>query len=193
MIIFVVLLASTVLPVQAAPSPSTQVQETVDQVIATLKDSSLAGEQRRETLSTLIRSRFDFVIMSQRTLGKYWKEGTEEEQQKFVALFSDLLEESYVGRIEAYTDEKVSYTGERIKGDRAEVATRVRNASLDVKINYRLVLSGDAWFVYDVIIEDVSLIKNYRSSYGEIVRNEGFAGLFSRMEAKLEELRGSPS
>ncbi|MBW2477583.1 MAG: ABC transporter substrate-binding protein [Deltaproteobacteria bacterium] len=176
----------------AIPSPTHQVQETVDQVIEVLRDLNLKGDARRETLSRLIRKRFDFTIMSQRTLGKYWNEGSAEDQKRFVVLFSDLLEESYIGRIEAYTNETISYTGERIKGDRAEVATRVRNGNLDVQINYRMVLLNDSWFVYDVIIEEVSLIKNYRSSYGEIVRNEGFSGLFSRMEAKIEELRNRP-
>ena len=188
-IILLLLAVSLAWSALAAPSPSHQVRETVESCIAVLKDQSLAAEERRATLSKLVRARFDFTIMSQRTLGQYWNQGTAEEQQRFVVLFSDLLEENYLSRIEMYTDEKIEYPGERIKGDRAEVRTRVRNATLDVGINYRLVLSGEEWFVYDVIIEDVSLIKNYRSSYGEIVRNEGFAGLFSRMESKLEELR----
>ena len=177
----------------AAPSPKEQVQATVDQVIEILRDKNYQGETRRTTLSQLIRARFDFKIMSQRTLGRYWKEGSSDEQQRFVQLFSDLLEASYIGRIEAYSDETVSYTGERIKADRAEVNTRVRNASVDVEIDYRMVLLGEDWFVYDVIIEDVSLIKNYRSSYGEIVKNEGFSGLFARMEAKIKELRSAPA
>jgi phospholipid transport system substrate-binding protein len=172
----------------AAPSPQAQVQTTVDQVIETLQNKELIGAERRQALSSLIRARFDFQIMSQRTLGKQWKKASAEEQTRFVKLFSNLLEASYIGRVEAYTDEKVRYLGERIKGDRAEVATSIRTANAELPINYRMVLKGEEWFVYDVIVEDVSLIKNYRSSYGEIVRNEGFAGLFSRMEKKLEEL-----
>ncbi len=179
-------------PVMAVPSPTEQVQATVDRVIDLLRDKSLEGQPRREALSALIRARFDFDIMSQRTLGQYWKQGSDIEQGRFVQLFSDLLEASYIGRIEAYSDEKVIYDGERIKGDRAEVRTRVRNASTDIKIDYRMVLQGEEWYVYDVIIEDVSLIKNYRSSYGEIVKNEGFEGLFLRMEEKIRELHSTP-
>jgi phospholipid transport system substrate-binding protein len=176
----------------AAPSPMEQVKTTVDQVINVLRDTSLAGEARRQILSKVIRARFNFNIMAQRTLGKYWKSATTDEQERFVSLFSDLLEASYIGRIESYSDEVINYMGERLVGDRAEVTTSVRSGGSDIPIDYRLVLIGEEWYVYDVIIEDVSLVKNYRSSYGEIVRNEGFAGLFTRMETKIQELRAAP-
>lgn len=176
-------------PVFAAVSPKAQVQATVDQVIEVLRDGKLQGTPRREALSKLIRARFDFVIMSQRTLGKYWRDATPAEQERFVTLFSDLLEVSYIGRIEAYSDETVNYLAEKIDADRAEVATLVRSGGTDIPIDYRMVQKGADWFVYDVVVEEISLIKNYRSSYGEIVRKEGFARLFERMEEKIEELR----
>lgn len=179
-------------PAYSAVTPKSQVQTTVDQVIEVLRDKQLQGEPRRKMLSQLIRARFDFTIMSQRTLGKYWKSATPAEQARFVELFSDLLEASYIGRIEAYSDETVNYGEEKIEEDRAEVATQVNSGGTHIPINYRMVQQGDQWFVYDVVIEEVSLIKNYRSSYGEIVRKEGFAGLFARMEEKIRELRQSP-
>lgn len=192
--LLIILLVSSlwVLPAFGAASPKAQVQVTVDQVIEVLRAGQLQGQARREALSKLIRARFDFVIMSQRTLGKYWKTATAAEQQRFVALFSDLLEASYIGRIEAYSDETVSYLEEKIEEDRAEVATLVRSAGTEIPIDYRLVQKSNDWFVYDVVVEEVSLIKNYRSSYGEIVRKEGFAGLFTRMEEKIAELRSTP-
>jgi len=174
-----------------ATSPKAQVQATVDQVIDVLRNKQLQGEPRRKTLSKIIRSRFDFVIMSQRTLGKYWKTATAVEQERFVGLFSDLLEASYIGRIDAYSDETVNYGEEKIEEGRAEVATTVNSGNTHIPIVYRLVQEGDQWFVYDVVIEEVSLIRNYRSSYGEIVRKDGFAGLFSRMEEKITELQQS--
>jgi phospholipid transport system substrate-binding protein len=179
-------------PAFSAVTPKGQIQITVDQVIEVLHDKQLQGEPRRKTLSQLIRARFDFTIMSQRTLGKYWKSATADEQAHFVALFSDLLEASYIGRIEAYSDETVNYGEEKIDADRAEVATIVNSGGTHIPINYRMVLQGDQWFVYDVVIEEVSLIKNYRSSYGEIVRKEGFSGLFARMQEKISELQKSP-
>lgn len=171
-------------------SPTEQVRETVEQVLDVLRHSDLRDEELRETLSRLVRARFEFSIMSQRTLGKYWKEASVAEQRRFVALFSNLLEASYIGRVQAYSDEQVLFAGERLVGDRAEVSTRVRNSSGEIPIDYRLVLIDGQWLVYDVIVEDVSLILNYRSSYAEIVRNEGFAGLFERMEEKIRGLRG---
>ena len=176
----------------AVPSPRDQVKQTVDQVLEVLRNKSLTGQPRRETLSRLIRARFDFTIMSQRTLGKFWKEASPPEQARFVALFSDLLEANYVGRIEAYSGETVNYRGERVDGDLAEVDTSIHSGNINIPTSYRLVLKNGQWFVYDVIIEDVSLIKNYRNSYGEIVRREGYAALFARMEEKIRELRAAP-
>jgi phospholipid transport system substrate-binding protein len=180
-----------ILLANSAVTPKEQIQTTVDQVIEVLRDKRLQGEPRRQTLSHLIRARFNFNIMSQRTLGKYWKSATPAEQEHFVTLFSDLLEASYIGRIEGYSDEIVSYGEEKIDNDRAEVETQLNSGGTHIPINYRMVLQGDQWFVYDVVIEEVSLIKNYRNSYGEIVRKEGFSGLFTRMEEKIKELQHS--
>jgi phospholipid transport system substrate-binding protein len=181
-----------VLPAYSATSPKAKIQTTVDQVIKVLHDKQLQGEPLRKTLSQLIRARFDFSIMSQRTLGKYWKSATVDEQERFMTLFSELLEANYIGRIEAYSDETVSYGEEKIEEGRAEVATLVNSGTTHIPIVYHLVKKGDDWFVYDVVVEEVSLIRNYRSTYGEIVRKEGFSGLFSRMEEKIAELKQSP-
>ena len=176
-----------------ATSPLEQIRTAVDQVIEVLRQGKLQGEARRKVLSELIRSRFDFYIMSQRTLGQHWKKATAQEQAEFVRLFSDLLEASYTGRIEAYTDETVDYNSEKIEGNRAVVATVIHSNNTDIPVEYRMVKQGNDWFVYDVLIEDISLIKNYRSSYGEIVRKEGYAGLFERMRKKITELHNQPS
>lgn len=177
----------------AAPSPQEQVKQTVDQVLEVLRNKAISGQPRRETLSRLIRARFNFTIMSQRTLGKFWKEADAQQQARFITLFSDLLEASYISRIEAYSNETVSYLGERVEGELAEVDTSIHSGNIDIPISYRLVLENGSWFVYDVIIEEVSLIRNYRNSYGEIVRKEGYSGLFARMEEKLRELRAPAS
>jgi len=175
-----------------ATSPLEQVKLAVDQVIEVLRQDELQGEARRKVLSELLRSRFDFFIMSQRTLGQHWKKATEQEQDEFVRLYSELLEASYIGKIEAYTDETVDFNSEKIDGTRAVVATVVHSHNTDIPIDYSMVKIGDDWFVYDVVVEDISLIKNYRSSYGEIVRKEGYAGLFERMRKKIAELHEQP-
>jgi len=175
-----------------ATSPLEQVKLAVDQVIEVLRQGELQGEARRKALSELIRSRFDFFIMSQRTLGQHWKKATEQEQDEFVRLYSELLEVSYIGKIEAYSDETVDFNSEKIDGTRAIVATVVHSHNTEIPIDYRMVRKGDDWLVYDVVVEDISLIKNYRSSYGEIVRKEGYAGLFERMRKKIAELHEQP-
>lgn len=179
------------LPVSAASTPKEDISKTVDQVLAVLRDPQIKGEARRQKISPLVRARFDFTIMSQYTLGKNWRSATPQERQEFVRLFSDLLEETYIGRVDAYSNESVVYDDEKIDGERAEVKTHVHSGNVDIPIDYRLVRKDGEWFVYDVLIEDVSLIKNYRSSYGEIIRKEGFAKLLERMDEKIKELRSA--
>ena len=91
--------------------------------------------------------------------------------------------------MEAYSNETVNYGDEKIEGDRAEVKTHVHSGNVDIPIDYRMTVKDGEWFVYDVLIEEVSLVKNYRSSYGEIIRKEGFAKLLERMAVKIQELR----
>ena len=166
---------------QVAAGPMAQVKETVDAILATLKDDSLTREVRRKQIRNLINRRFDYRTMSQRTLAVNWKKASPAVRDRFIKLFSKMLESTYMGRIEAYTNERVEYVKERIKGKKAIVDT----GNVDIPITYRLRRKGDQWLVYDVKIEEVSLIRNYRSSYGEIVRKEGFDGLLAKMEARL--------
>ncbi len=184
----VILVLSIVSPSSASSGPTDQVRITVDGVMEILKDKTLDKEARRERLSSLIRKRFDFKAMSQRALGINWKKATQEEKERFVKLFSDLLEATYIGRIEAYSDERVEYINEKVEKDRAEVDTHIVTKSVEIPMRYKLILRGEEWLVYDVVIEEVSLIRNFRSSYREIVKKEGFPGLLAKMEKKINEL-----
>lgn len=179
-------------PGGAEPSPIRAVQESVDEILAVLQDESIDRSTSRERIRTTINNRFDFRAMSQRTLATNWKKATDQEQQKFIGLFSQLIENTYLGKIEAYTSEVVKYQGEKVKGRKAVVETLIITASSEIPVDYRLYLKGDNWLVYDVIIEGVSLISNYRSSYQEIVSREGFDGLLARMQEKIEELESQP-
>ncbi|MDF1553773.1 MAG: ABC transporter substrate-binding protein [Deferrisomatales bacterium] len=172
----------------ASQTPTDQVRVTVDGVIEILKDKGLDPSIRREKITTAIRERFDFEAMAQGTLAQNWKKAAPEERARFVGLFSQLLENTYMGRIEAYTDEKVRYEKEQVEDKRAVVGT-VIVTNVDIPVDYKLRRKGDEWFVYDVVIEGVSLVRNYRSSYGEIVHQEGMEGLLSKMEAKVGELK----
>ncbi len=182
-------LLAAVSVIAAVPRPTNQLRLTVDRIIEVLRDKDLSRDQVLQEVADLVRSKFDFWAMSQRTLGVNWKKATKEEQQHFAKLFAELLEDTYRGRITAYTynDEHVDYIGERVRGTRAEVHTIVV-ANKEIPVSYKMRLKGEEWLVYDVIIEEVSLISNYRNSYSEIVRDEGFKGLLARMEAKIKEL-----
>ena len=178
-------------PLAAANTPRDDIRKTVDQVLDILRDPQVKGVARRAKISPLVRARFDFTTMSQYTLGKYWRSASEKEKESFIRLFSDLLEETYIGRVDAYSNEIVQYGDEKIEGDRAEVKTHVHSGNIDIPIDYRMTRKDGEWFVYDVLIEDVSLVKNFRSSYGEIIRKDGFSSLLEQMAVKLKELRST--
>ncbi len=177
----------------AASSPTDDVRTSVDAILVILQNGELDVQQKRADISKIITKRFDFRAMSQRTLATNWKKTSDEEKKQFTALFSQLIESSYVGRIEAYTNEKVEYPGEKVKGKKAVVETLILTSSADIPVNYKLYQKGDQWLVYDVIIEGISLISNYRSSYQEIMKDEGFDGLLNKMQAKIDELSSAAS
>ena len=172
----------------AETSPVQTVHESVDAILGLLRDDTLDQDDRRARIRAHINTRFDFDAMSQRTLATNWKKATAQERDKFIHLFSQLIENTYIGKIEAYTNEKVEYPGEKVRGKKALVETLIIAASADIPVDYKLYKKGDDWLVYDVIIEGVSLVSNYRSSYQEIVKKEGFDGLLAKMQEKIDEL-----
>jgi len=170
----------------ADQGPLNQVRSTVEAVLENLKNKDLPKTTLSDRIRTLINERFDYRAMAQRALAVNWKKATPKVRDRFTELFSKTLESTYLGRIEAYTDERVEYVKEQVKGNKSIVDTKIITDNADIPVTYRLHRSGDKWLVYDVKIEDVSLIRNYRSTYGEIVNNEGFDGLLAKMAAKLE-------
>ncbi|MBN2646101.1 MAG: ABC transporter substrate-binding protein [Desulfuromonadaceae bacterium] len=188
----VLLLLPLALPAQAQESshnsPLVQVQETVDQILQQLRTEP-DSPVRKEAISQLIRGKFNFELMAQGALGPYWRSATALEQQRFVSLFSRLLEETYLGRIQAYTNETVRYGRQEVRSNRAEVETYIVTSSVEIPISYKLLPNDREWLVYDVVIEEVSLVRNYRSSYANILRSKGMEGLLEEMEQKLAELQ----
>jgi phospholipid transport system substrate-binding protein len=177
----------------ASDSATGSVRVSVEAIIGILKDAKLDKPAKRDKIRVVIAERFDFRAMSQRTLATNWKKASKEEQQHFVGLFAELIQNTYIGRVEAYTNETVKYAGEKITGDRAVVDTLIVTSSAEIPVTYKLYLKDDRWLVYDVNIEGVSLISNYRTSYQEIVKKEGFPGLLAKMEEKVRELANQPS
>ena len=177
-----------------ADGPTAQIKATVDQVIQILTNPQLQGEgkkqERRKKLREAIFVRFDFQQMAQRTLGAHWQRRTPEEQAEFIKVFSDLLEQTYVDKVESYNNEKFIYTNERIDGPYAEVGSKMRNSKgEEFSINYKLHRAGEDWRVYDLVIENVSLVNNYRSQFNRILTNSTYDELISKIKAKLSDKR----
>jgi phospholipid transport system substrate-binding protein len=168
-----------------------QTRATVDKVLSILKNPSLQGDARRAQLREAIYSRFDFVEMAKRSLGPHWSRRTPQEQREFVKLFTDLLENSYVDTIESYNGEKIAYTREQQDSDNAEVFTKlVTKKDEAFSINYKLHLLGGEWKVYDVVVEDISLVNNYRSQFNRVLANASFDELLRKLQQKTPEVKG---
>ncbi len=190
LIITVLLSTGLARPGYAASGPMDQVRTSVDAIIGLMQTKELEISDKREKIRNIIASRFDFRLMAQRTLAVNWKKATDDEKKRFVELFTRLLQATYMGRIEAYSDEKVEYLSERIKGKQALVDTVVTGNSTKIPVSYKLRdKSGNgSWWVYDVVVEKVSLTSSYRSEFRELVKSKGISGLLDQLEEKLHSL-----
>ena len=166
-----------------APSPREAMQRTVDQVLATLRDPRFkSAAERRGQLRDVIEERFDFDEMARRSLGRHWRSRTPAQQKKFVEAFREILIDSYLTTIESYRGEKVKYLRERIDNGYAEIDTLiVDERGQEYSVNYRLHRVGAQWRIYDVVIEGVSLVSNYRSQFDRVIRHDSFEELLQRM------------
>lgn len=178
-------------PISAAQETATaQVKATVDRVLEVLKDPVLkrpAKEaERRRRLREAIYPRFDFSEMAKRSLGIHWRERTPQEREEFERLFADLLERSYYQKLDSYTDEEVLYTNEEVDGSIGVVKTKIvsNKEKIDIPIDYKLAHRDGQWKVYDVTIEGVSLVNNYRSQFNRIIQTSSYAELVRKMRAK---------
>jgi phospholipid transport system substrate-binding protein len=176
----------------AAGAPSDQLKAQIDRVLKTLDDPDLKkdgrAKDRRGAVRRIANEIFDFGETARRSLGRHWQPRTPAERDEFVQLFSDLLERSYISRVELYGGEKIQYLGDSIEGDQAKVQTRLlTKGGSEIPIEYRMHRKGDRWLVYDVIIEGVSLIANYRSQFNKIIQTSSYQELVRKMKTKQEE------
>jgi len=175
-----------------AGAPTEQLRTQIDRVIKVLEDPEMAKEARMVERRTVIRrvanDIFDFSETTRRSLGPHWHARTPQEREEVTRLYADLLERSYIGKIELYNGEKVAYLGDTIDGDFATVRTKlVTKQATEVPIAYRMVRRGDHWLVYDVSIEGVSLVANYRAQFNKIIQTSGYASLVQRLRDKQIE------
>jgi len=171
------------------PGSATEaVKSTIEEVFAILSDENLKkperAEERRTLLEEVIGKRFDYAEMGKRALGRHWKKLTEKQQVEFVALFQRFLSNSYSGNVDGYAGEQVKYLKERRKGDFAEVQTKVISKKLRIPLDYRLLKKSNEWRVYDVVIDGVSLVKNFRGQFSRIIKSSSYQGLIQKLRAK---------
>src|SRR5581483_3118863 len=181
-----------------AGAPTDQTRQTVDKVFAIVRDPALKPaakqQERREKLRQVIFPRFDFTEMAKRSLGPHWGRISSQQQQDFVRVFTGLLENAYAEQIETSEGEKVRYTREQIDGDNAEVFTKVITPKgEEVAINYKLQNVAGDWKVYDVVVENISLVNNYRSQFNRVLANASFDDLMRKMQQRSPDVKGSVS
>ena len=186
----VAILVAAVLAVETlwAATPTEQVRATVDQVMEIMKDKKLQGEakreERRERLRQVILPRFDFAEMAKRSLGTHWNRNPTR-QKEFISVFAELLEDAYTGKVEAAKGEKVLYLNGHTDQSLAEVKTKVVSAKgEETSINYKMHPVGSEWKVYDVLIENISMVNNYRSQFNRVLANASFDELLKKLKEK---------
>jgi phospholipid transport system substrate-binding protein len=178
-----------------AGEPLDKIRQTVDDVVTILADEALKApertEERRKKIRQAVFQRFSFDEMAQRALAQHWRKRTPAEQKEFVAVFSDLLERSYIDKIESYGGGKqnILYTKETIDKDGyASVRSEIVNKrDMNVEVEYRLLQRDGNWAVYDVVIEGVSLVNNYRTQFNKIILESSYENLVKQMKLKLDQ------
>jgi phospholipid transport system substrate-binding protein len=177
----------------AAGVPTDQLKGAVERVLKTLDDPALKGDarvgERRVAVRKIANEIFDFSEIAKRSMARHWQPLSEAQRTEFVGLFADLLERSYISKIETYGGEKIQYTAERADGDFATVSTRiVTKNGTEVPVDYRMIKRADRWLVYDVSIEGVSLVSNYRTQFNKIIQTTSYNELVSKLRNKQDEL-----
>lgn len=172
--------------------PTEKVKETTDKIIAIVSDPVLKEpakeKERRGQIRKAVDELCDWEEMSRRALGRSWAQRNEQERREFVHLFGQLLERTYVDKVEGYSGEQVNYIGERLDGDFAEVEVRiVTTKNTEIPVIYRMRNKEQKWWVYDIVIEGVSLVNNYRTQFNDILAKSSFEELLRRLKEKIPE------
>ena len=183
-----ILLSTLILPILSlaeAKSPRSTVETAIDQIIDIVNVKEFpTKESRHDAIYDVVDTVFDFEEMSKRSLGANWKTCTEAEQSEFIDTFSEFLARTYIDRIDEIRDGMVTVNDEKIRGNKALVKTKIKLKEEIFPIDYKMLNKGDSWEVYDVIIENVGLISNYRNEFAGIIRKEKFSGLIAKLKEK---------
>ena len=173
----------------SAGAPTEQLRAAVDRVLQIVEDPALKetgrSQERRAAIGVVANGIFDFEEITRRALGLHWASGTPAQRQELVRLFTALLERAYVGRIESYSGERVTWLGDTGDESLATVRTRiVTKAGTEIPVEYRMYRRAERWLAYDVTIEGISLVANYRAQFNKIIQASSHAGLVAQLRAK---------
>ena len=179
------------MPVYAG-APMASVKENVNKVLDVLRDSKLKGpsakEAKKEKLRVIYKGMFDEVEFSRRTMASNWAKLNPAQQTEFVVLFEQVLEKAYIDKILDYSNEKVDFYKEDMKKDtQAEIQTKIVTSSKEIPIFYRVILKDGKWRVFDVVVENVSLVQNYRTQFNDILANKTPEQLLEILRKKVKE------
>lgn len=184
----------------ASESPLAMIRTTVEQAVAVLRDPASQEADRRQARLDRVRDillpQFDAQELAKRSLGTHWDNRTESEKKEFVRLFTDLVEQSYRDTLNRYTsDVQFFFDSERIEGEFAEVSTRILDPTQNktFAIDYRLHQVEEKWLIYDVVIENVSLVRNYRTQFSRILDKSSYEELVKIIKSKITNLKTSAS
>jgi phospholipid transport system substrate-binding protein len=172
-----------------AGAPTDQLREYTEHVVRVLEDASLREDDRRAAVRRIAQEVFDVQETARRALGRHWHGRTPAEREEFVQLFAELMESTYISRIDLYGGERLRFVDEKIDGEHAVVRARiVTRGGTEVPVEGRMLRRGERWLIYDVVIEGVSLIANYRSQFDRIIRSSSFADLVKRLRDRTQSL-----
>lgn len=172
--------------------PTDEIKETTDRILAIVSDPGLKGPENKKKRGRLIREavdgRFNWEAMTQGSLARNWKERTDAEKKEFIALFGKLLERTYLDKVGSYSGEKVSYVDETIDGKSGTVTAKILTRSnTDVLVLYKVEKGNSGWLVYDISIEGVSMILNYREQFNSIILRSSYDDLVKKLKEKVAE------
>ncbi len=175
-----------------AGEPENKIRQATDKILSIVANPTLKGpskaEERRKLIRNVVDEQFDWTEMARRSLGRHWAERSEAEKKEFVPLYAELLERTYLRKVEDYSGEKVRYEGETTEGENATVKVKiVTRKNKDIPVEYRLKKDAKGWLVYDVSIEGVSLINNYRTQFNSIIMQSSYENLLKVLKAKIAE------
>jgi len=173
-----------------AGEPTEKIKQTTDKILSILSDANLKdqgkAQERRKLISQAIDERFDWEELSKRSLARHWAKRTADEQKEFMQLYRQLLERTYLDKVEDYSGETVSYEGETIDGNYSVVKIKIlTSAKKEIPVDYRMMKKGADWMIYDFSIEGVSLVNNYRSQFNSILVKSSYQDLVQKLKEKI--------